>query len=226
MQASAAISSALAGSLALPLTTGIAAAAGTLAFVRQAYIFSLSYGLSMLGIGLAVICTSPTSQLLQLHAALVAAYGARLFAFLFWRQSFQPGYDGMTRLKALDKTPRLQRIPVILSTALFYSWMSAPLVFHYQSAPFAGLSATISAAGSGIAALGLLVEAVADQQKSLFKMKLRAENKPDELYMGGLYAKSRHASARRRRLALPRLASPCLALPGLALHRHASPCFT
>jgi len=35
---------------------------------------------------------------------------------------------------------------------------------------------------------------VADQQKSLFKMSLRAAGRPDELYVGGLYASSRHAN--------------------------------
>lgn len=38
----ASAAAALAGGAALPLTTGIAAAAGLLAFIRQAYIFSLS----------------------------------------------------------------------------------------------------------------------------------------------------------------------------------------
>lgn len=180
--------------MALPLTTGIAVAAGSLAFIRQAYIFSLSYGLSMLGIGAAVLMAAPAGNLLKLHALLVAAYGLRLFLFLFWRQSFQPGYDGAARLRKLDKTPRLKRIPIILSTALFYSLMSAPLVFHLQSAPFGGAAAAISAGGSALAAVGLAIETIADQQKSLFKMKLRAEEKPDELYMGGLYAVSRHAN--------------------------------
>ena len=78
------------------------------------------------------------------HAALVAAYGARLFAFLFWRQQFQPGYDGMAKLKALDKTPRLQRTPIILSTGFFYGLMSSPLLFHLQ-------------AWLGLVGLGLLV---------------------------------------------------------------------
>ena len=48
--------------------------------------------------------------------------------------------------------------------------------------------------GSALAALGLVIEAVADQQKSLFKMALRSEDKPDALYTGGLYAYSRHAN--------------------------------
>ena len=39
----------------------------------------------------------------------------------------------MAKLKALDKTPRLQRTPIILSTGFFYGLMSSPLLFHLQA---------------------------------------------------------------------------------------------
>jgi len=185
---------ALSGAAAIPVASGIACVAGSLAYIRQAYIFSLSYGLSMLGIGGAVLAAAPKSTVLAVHAALVAAYGARLFAFLFWRQKLQPGYDGEARLRALDKTPRLQRTPIILSTSFFYGLMSSPLLFHLQAAPLLGAAGTLSAVGCAVAAFGLLFEAVADQQKSLFKMAGRAADKPDELYTGGLFARSRHAN--------------------------------
>ena len=188
------LAGALTGATGIPAAAGIAAAAGTLAYIRQAYIFSLSYGLSMLGIGGAVLLAAPGSLLLQMHAGLVAAYGARLFGFLLWRQRFQPGYDGEARLRALDKTPRLKRTPIILSTALFYSLMSSPLVYHFQSSPLSGAGAVISAVGCVVAAVGLIYEAVADQQKSLFKMALRADGLPDAQCTSGVYAASRHAN--------------------------------
>mmetsp|Transcript_718 Transcript_718/g.2121 ORF Transcript_718/g.2121 Transcript_718/m.2121 type:complete len:322 (+) Transcript_718:25-990(+) len=192
----ASLAGALAGGMALPTATGIAAACGTLCYIRQAYIFSLSYGLSMLGIGGAVLLAAPAprSPLLAAHAGLVAAYGARLFAFLLWRQKFQPAYDGEARLKPLDKTPRLQRTPILLSTALFYSLLASPLLFHLQAAPLAGAAVAVSAAGAAVAAAGLVYEAVADQQKSRFKMALRAGGAKDRLFIGGLYAQSRHAN--------------------------------
>merc|ERR1719272_2656905 len=186
-----AVSGALAGAWAIPTATGIAAVACSLAYIRQAYVFSLSYGLAMLGIGGAVLSCAPSSPLLFAHPSLVTAYGARLFAFLFWRQKFQPSYDAEGRLAPLDKTPRPQRTPIILSTAIFYGLMAAPLLFHYQSAPFVvGVASIVSAAGSALAAVGLLYEAVADQQKSLFKAALRADGKADALFTGGLYSTS------------------------------------
>lgn len=191
-----AVAAALVGPYAIPAATGIAAVAGSLAYIHQAYIFSLSYGLAMAAIGGAILLSSPAlvAPLLRAHAGLVAAYGVRLFAFLFWRQKLQPGYDGTARLKALDKTPPLQRTPIILSTAFFYSLLSAPLLFHAQTAPFAGAAAVVSTLGAGLAGFGLVYEAVADQQKSFFKMSRRASGQPDELYTGGLFARSRHAN--------------------------------
>lgn len=184
----------LSGAMAVPAASGIAAVACSLCYIRQAYVFSLSYGLAMAGIGGAVLLTSPASTLVTAHAALVAAYGARLFGFLFWRQRFQPSYDGTAKLKKLDKTPRLQRTPAVLSTALFYGLMSSPLLFHLQAAPLAGLAGQVSGAGCAVAALGLAYEAVADQQKSIYKIGLRAAGKDDELYVGGVWARSRHAN--------------------------------
>jgi steroid 5-alpha reductase family enzyme len=190
----ASVAAAIAGPFAVPTAAGIAAVAGTLAYIHQAYIFSLSYGLTMAGIGAAVLMAAPTSTLLTVHAGLVTAYGIRLFAFLLWRQKFQPGYDGAERLKALDKTPPLQRTPVIISTAVFYALMASPLLYHVKAVPFAGLAALVSTLGSALAFAGLAIEAIADQQKSLFKMALRRDGKGDELYTGGVYAKSRHAN--------------------------------
>ena len=68
----ASVTGVLSGGMAIPAATSIAAVAGALAYIHQAYIFSLSYGLAMLGIGGAVLLTSPASLLLRVHAGLVA----------------------------------------------------------------------------------------------------------------------------------------------------------
>ena len=63
-----------------------------------------------------------------------------------------------------------------------------------QAAPLAGLAARVSGLGCAVASFGWAYEAVADQQKSLYKMGLRADGKEDELYTGGVWAASRHAN--------------------------------
>ena len=180
-------------SVTFPTCCGIATAACSLAFIRQAYVFSLSYGLAMAGIGAAVLAAIPGTApaALTFHAYLVLAYGVRLFAFLFWRQVGQDAGWG-ARLARLDKTPRAKRAPVVVSTALFYAMMASPLLFHLQSAPLP--FPLVTTLGCVVAAVGLLIETVADQSKSLFKIQLRASGEADRPYTGGVWAYSRHAN--------------------------------
>jgi steroid 5-alpha reductase family enzyme len=72
--------------------------------------------------------------------------------------------------------------------------MASPLLYHVKVAPLAGVAARVSTGGAALAAVGLLYEAVADQQKSLHKIGLRADGKPDSLYTRGVYSNSRHAN--------------------------------
>ena len=188
------LASTLAGPLALPACTAIATVPCALAMIRQAYVFSLSYGLAAAAIGGAVLraAGAGAAPLLKLHAQLVLAYGLRLFAFLFWRQEVAAKEEWTRKLTALDKTPRAERVPLIVSTAFFYALMTSPLLFHYQAG---ALAPTLMAkAGAAVAAAGLAIEAVADQMKSFDKMRLKAQGAAPRLYTGGLYAISRHAN--------------------------------
>lgn len=176
----------------LAATWAVAAVPCALAFIRQAYVFSLSYGLAAAALGGAVFAAAPVaSPALRLHALLVALYGVRLFGFLLWRQKGQSaGWD--KKIAALDKVPPIKRTPIILSTSLFYALLASPLLFHLQSAAAPLAFAAATKAGCAIAAAGLAIEAVADQQKSLFKIGLRASGAADRPYTGGLYSYSRH----------------------------------
>jgi len=196
-------SSSVAAAFAMPSLLGATAAAAlpcALAYARQAYVFSLSYGLAAAAVGGLVLrgaCPISNSWLF-LHSALVLAYGVRLFAFLFWRQVGQDaGYGGPDgKLAKLDKTPRAKRTPLILSTAFFYALLVSPLVYHAQAGAAAVATAPLglplAVAGAAIAAFGLVLEAVADLQKSLFKISLRRSGAADRLYTGGVYSVCRH----------------------------------
>ena len=106
-----AVAAAVTGPYAIPVTFGIAAAAGLLAYIRQAYIFSLSYGLAMAFIGGAVLVAAPASTVLKVHAGLVTLYGARLFAFLLWRAHLAPNSpvpppSGVLMLRPEPRSPQ------------------------------------------------------------------------------------------------------------------------
>jgi steroid 5-alpha reductase family enzyme len=193
----------IAGALTMPSVLGawaLASGACVLAYIHQAYVFSLSYGLSMAAIGGSVlyhVCPK-TNTWVFAHAVLLLTYGLRLFTFLLWRQVGQDaGYGGPDgRLAKLDKTPTLERTPLIVMTALFYALMASPLVYHAQAGAAAMLFSPVGKAfgilGVGLAAFGLMLEAVADQQKSMFKIQLRAKGEANRMYMGGVYSSCRH----------------------------------
>jgi steroid 5-alpha reductase family enzyme len=189
-----------------------------LGFIRQGYVFSLGYGLAAAAVGGAVLGATPPATAVRLHAALVTAYGVRLFAFLLWRQAGQDAGYGW-KIAALDKVPRPKRAPIVVSTALFYALMTSPLLWHLQSASALGAS-HITTAGCAVAAAGLLVEAVADLQKSLFKISLRASGAADRPYTGGLYSRWRHANYAGEVLfwfGSTLAGLPALAAPGLSV---------
>jgi steroid 5-alpha reductase family enzyme len=172
-----------------------------LAFIRQAYVFSLSYGLSAAAIGGVVLSSAwPVAQRswLTCHAGLVSAYGLRLFGFLLWRQAGQDaGYGGPSgKLAKLDKTPRAKRAPLILFTSFFYALLASPLVFHAQAGAAAVAAAPfglpLAATGAAVATCGLILEGVADLQKSLFKIQLRRSGAADRPCTGGVYTACRH----------------------------------
>lgn len=188
----------LAGSWGFPVCWLLATLACSLALIKQAYVFSLSYGVAMAAIGASILASSASvsasSFALTSHAALVTAYGVRLFGFLLWREVGQDSGWGR-RLAALDKTPRSKRVPIILSTGLFYALMASPLLFHFQTSMTQAMPLpTVSRIGNVVAAIGLAIEALADQSKSLFKISLRNSGQADRNYVGGPFRFSRHAN--------------------------------
>ena len=190
------LGTALAGRLAVPTLAALSIVPCSLCFVRQAYVFSLSYGLSMVAIGGAYLAAAPAGgAIVRLHASLILAYGARLYAFLLWRQAFQKGSGWENKIANLDKTPRAERLPLVLNTALFYALLASPLAFHAQAAPLTSAAARyVGWAGGALAAVGLAIEGVADQQKSLFKIRLRNSGAADRPCTSGLFGFSRHAN--------------------------------
>ena len=190
------LGTALAGRLAVPMLAALSIVPCSLCFVRQAYVFSLSYGLSMVAIGGAYLAAAPAgSAIVRLHASLILAYGARLYAFLLWRQAFQKGSGWENKIANLDKSPRAERLPLVLNTALFYALLASPLAFHAQAAPLTSAAARyVGWAGGALASVGLAIEGVADQQKSLFKIRLRNSGAADRPCTSGLFGFSRHAN--------------------------------
>eukprot|EP00242_Pyramimonas_sp_CCMP2087_P010391 CAMPEP_0198215058 /NCGR_PEP_ID=MMETSP1445-20131203/46608_1 /TAXON_ID=36898 /ORGANISM="Pyramimonas sp., Strain CCMP2087" /LENGTH=373 /DNA_ID=CAMNT_0043890579 /DNA_START=87 /DNA_END=1205 /DNA_ORIENTATION=- len=109
------------------------------------------------------------------HSLVLVLYGLRLNLYLFYRESFIPRFSKFGKKieeRAKAKGSRLARTPFIVSCALLYLGLAAPLVLS-AAAPIATI-ASESLCGAfkvciGAAYLGWAVAAVGDFQKAVAK---------------------------------------------------------
>ena len=148
---------------------------------RQAYSFSVGYGLSVAAQALLIqksfgggfspdqLMSSAPSML----AMVISVYGVRLAAYLFLRE--QTVESKRKQVRDMDKTPALKRIPFALSVALFYTLLVSPLLFAFRQNVPGSLLSKCQMFFTGFAAAGALLEAVADQHKYEAKRKSNDE---------------------------------------------------
>jgi len=157
---------------------------------RQGWSFSIGYGFSVMAMGLSIYFQKSLSGAPLLLALSSIFYGARLGGFLLLRNATVKSKG--EQMKKFDKTPRLKRIPLASSVALFYSFLVTPVLYAARGGIFEDSRLkTISMIGAGMAWLGALLEAAADTQKFIEKRSSKEENKfvgPT----GGTYLICRH----------------------------------
>lgn len=174
--------------VALPLLFAATLVPCCLGFVDAVAVFSTGYGLAVAAAGLAVVSAAPPGSAALAHAALLVAYGVRLFAFLFWRQTWgDPTWRERSK-KSPEAQASVRAVPV-LACALFYALMTSPCLWHVRAAAagVAPASAAVVQLGLGMALVGVVLEAAADFQKSWHKARSRTT-----WCSGGLYAVIRH----------------------------------
>ena len=166
-----------------------------LTLIRQGYVFSVGYGFSVFAIALSIAksfglnpLSNPTT--ISLLCCAVAFYGVRLGGHLLLREFTVP--EKRQQMLDFDKSPRLKRIPLALSTSLFYAFLTSPLLYAarvYTSTTHVMVS-FITKIGLGLTWAGALMEALADLQKFIVK-----RNAPKDTFVGptgGIYKLSRH----------------------------------
>lgn len=153
---------------------------------RQGYSFSVGYGFAVMAMGLALLQVfQPTAPLPSTMLVSIIFYGFRLGAYLMLRDATVP--SKAEQIKAFDKSPRLQRIPMALSVALFYAFITTPALYACRAAET--IPTIVSTIGAGMAALGAALEAIADTHKYIVKRS------NEQLFVGptgGVYRISRH----------------------------------
>lgn len=202
----AALSAAFAGGNALPAVALVTVIPCLLALWKQAYAFTYSYGLSVSLVGGALLLYPPGGRALSqgatAHLTLLCAYGARLVAFLAYRQWSWKDWSKIVDQFDDNQTPLLSRLALAVSVSLFYALLCAPGLFHAQHHPTSAVITTaglrraqhhptsaVTTAGLALAAFSLTVETVADAQKSALKV-----SNPNGPVMSGLFSLVRHVN--------------------------------
>lgn len=165
----------------------VCAVLSAVGFYKFVYFLSIGYGFAVAGGGIAIFVMAfinPTATpiwLLAIQAALFVAYGVRLSGFLLIRELKTISYKKTFQEVSGEgkKMPFFVLFTIWVSVTVLYVAQVSPMLFRYDNAasdlviPFIGIVISI---------LGLVLETVADNQKSAQK-KIR----PDMVATEGLY---------------------------------------
>ena len=176
-----------------------------LGYYKSEYGVSYAYGTAVATVAYLILRALPVSSVLPVptaiaacHASAVFFYGIRLNLFLMYREIFVPRFAKMRERieeRTIKRGSRLARTPFILSCAVLYGCMTAPLLVMekiYGNAPllingedWPHLALLVS---SVFTWFGFLLGAIGDLQKSYSK----ARNGDDHLVTGGVFSLFRH----------------------------------
>ena len=157
-------------------------------FYKFVYFLSIGYGFAVAGGGVAILViaivngwTEGVLWLALLQTALFIAYGARLSGFLLVREIKNAAYRKTLKEATGDdkKIPVFVLATIWLVVAVLYTAQVSPMLYRYMNG---AKDVIVPVIGAVISILGLVLESVADQQKSAQK-KLN----PDMVATKGLY---------------------------------------
>ncbi len=160
-------------------------------FYKFVYFLSIGYGFAVAGGGIAVFVMallSPTATplwILAVQMLLFVAYGVRLSGFLLIRELKNVSFKKTDVAKDTLAKNNEKKMPIfVLATiwvcvAALYTAQVSPMLFRYSNASTDILWVVI---GFAISVFGLVLESIADNQKSAQK-----KERPDMVATRGLY---------------------------------------
>jgi len=148
----------------------------TLGFYKFIYFISIGYGLSIFGMGVALLLMFPSRLTVGsiCLCSLLIIYGLRLSFFLYAREQVKSYNDKMKSeyKKDSNKLPLPIKGSLWVSTALIYVGEVSPVLFRIQNSTSKTKADDLNAwIGIAIAVFGIIVEAISDHQKSVSKKK-------------------------------------------------------
>ena len=175
----------------LGILLAVCAVACVVGFYKFVYFLSIGYGFAVAFGGVAVFVMyliNPTATplwILLIQAALFVAYGVRLSGFLLVREFKNVTFKKTDVAKDTLAKNGEKKMPVfVLATiwvtvSLLYVAQVSPMLFRYDNAATDWI---VPVVGFAVSVLGLILESIADKQKSAQK-KVR----PDMVATQGLY---------------------------------------
>ena len=157
----------------LLILLGLSFAVSAVGWLYFIYFFSIGYGFSIsaLSVATAVIFWDVLTLPVAILCGVLFIYGIRLAMYLLLRERRSASYK-----KILYQPDNTQRKPLFVmfmiwvSCALLYIGQISPVTFYLHNAASGAMVESIWAwIGMSVAALGVLIEIVADAQKSAAK---------------------------------------------------------
>ncbi|MBO7231437.1 MAG: DUF1295 domain-containing protein [Bacteroidaceae bacterium] len=150
------------------------------------YFFSIGYGftISVLSVAAAIIFREAITLPTALLCIVLFIYGIRLGLYLLIRERKSQSYRKILyQPDSTMKKPVFVMLMIWLSCALLYVGQASPVTFYlHNMAEGLPVNGALAWAGTVVATIGIVIEAVADAQKNRAK-----KNNPDRYVDTGLY---------------------------------------
>lgn len=175
----------------LGILLAVCAVACAVGFYKFVYFLSIGYGFAVAAGGVATLImylVNPTAApmwIMLVQCALFIAYGARLSGFLLMRELRSLTFRRTDVAKDTLNKNSEKKMPVFVlatiwvSVAILYTAQVSPMLFRYVNA---SADAAVPVIGFIVSVYGLVLETVADNQKSVQKAK-----NPNMVATEGLY---------------------------------------
>mgnify|MGYP003542610067 CR=1 FL=1 len=152
------------------ITALVALALSAFGFVMYVYFFSIGYGFSIAGISTALLILFRHELTLGtiILCGLLVLYGIRLGGFLAIRELKSLAYKDLLKVEYEKKVKFGVKISIWISCAILYVCECAPVTFRFVNGSDDDVFLYV---GLIMAALGILIELIADLQKSAAKKK-------------------------------------------------------
>lgn len=167
----------------LAIITIVTALSSIMGFYKFVYFLSVGYGFAIFAGGITILIMDVVANTLDLvtilQAILFISYGARLSLFLIIREIKNLSYRKTLKEASGKEPPIFVKFFIWVFCAILYTAQLSPMLFRINSEE-RGIS--VALCGIVISTAGLLIEAIADSQKTKQK-----KERPDMVATKGLF---------------------------------------